>query len=84
MVVLEAVAIGALGLLVAGVTGVALGTSWVAMQFPLLVGWALDLHFPRWFALVGAGLTLALCILGALFPGVRASRLLVPAALRTE
>jgi putative ABC transport system permease protein len=84
MVMLEASAIAVLGILLAAVTGTALGIFWVAVQFPLVVGWALDFHFPTYFVAGGAALTLVLCVVGALFPSARAARLAVPAALRTE
>jgi putative ABC transport system permease protein len=84
MVLLEGGAIGLLGLLLALATGVALGTFWVQVQFPALVGWALDLHFPYWFVLVAATLTLVLCLVASLLPAIRASQLLVTTALCVE
>jgi ABC-type lipoprotein release transport system permease subunit len=57
---------------------------WVDVQFPLLVGWSLDLHLPQSFAVAAAILTLALCLAGALLPSIRAARVAVPAALRSE
>jgi putative ABC transport system permease protein len=84
MVVLEAAAICVLGLALAGVAGGALGMFWVDVQFPLLVGWSLDLHLPRAFAVAAAMLTLALCLVGALLPSIRAARVAVPVALRSE
>jgi len=84
MVLLEGGAIGLLGLLLALATGVALGTFWVQVPFPALVGWALDLHFPYWFVVLAATLTLGLCLVASLLPSLRASRLVVTAALRAE
>jgi putative ABC transport system permease protein len=84
MIVLEAAAICVLGLALAVVAGGALGMFWVDVQFPLLVGWSLDLHLPRSFAVAAAILTLALCLLGALLPSIRAARIAVPVALRSE
>jgi ABC-type antimicrobial peptide transport system permease subunit len=84
MVVLEAVAIAVLGLVLGALAGAALGAFWVHVQFPLLVGWALDLHFPITFIAAGALLTLALCLCGAIVPSLRAAYLPVPTALRTE
>jgi ABC-type antimicrobial peptide transport system permease subunit len=57
---------------------------WVEVQFPLLVGWSLDLYLPESFAVAAAMLTLALCLAGALFPAIRAARVAVPTALRSE
>jgi hypothetical protein len=57
---------------------------WVEVQFPLLVGWALDFHVPTMFMLGGAVLTLVLCLCGALIPSLRAAYITVPVALRSE
>src|SRR6185369_15875613 len=84
MIVLEAAAICMLGLALAVVAGGALGMFWVEVQFPLLVGWSLDLHLPQSFAVAAAILTLALCLAGALLPSIRAARVAVPVALRSE
>jgi len=84
MVVLEAAGICVLGLGLAVVAGGALGTFWVEVQFPLLVGWALELHLPRTFVVAGAVLTLVLCLAGALVPSLRAAYVSVPTALRSE
>ncbi|HLK12015.1 MAG TPA: FtsX-like permease family protein [Candidatus Binatia bacterium] len=84
IVVLEGLAIGVLGLTLAAVAGLGLGVFWVEVQFPALLGWQLDLHFPTRFALGAAGLTLAICVVASLVPSVRAARLPVPAALRDE
>ncbi len=81
---LEGLAIGILGLVLAAVTGLGLGVFWVKVQFPALLGWQLDLHFPRRFALGAAALTLAMCVLASVVPSVRAARLPVSAALRDE
>lgn len=84
MVMLEGLAIGLLGLLLAVAAGMALGVFWVEIQFPALLGWDLDLHFPGGFASMAAALTVFLCLTGALLPAWRAARLSVPAALRNE
>jgi putative ABC transport system permease protein len=84
IVVLEGVAIGLLGLCLAAAAGIGLGLFWVKVQFPALLGWQLDLHFPSAFALSAAALTLAICVLAALAPALRAARLSVPTALRSE
>ena len=84
MVVLEAAAICLLGLCLAGVGGGALGLFWVDVQFPILVGWALDFHLPWDFILMAGALTLGLCLVGALLPAIRAAYVAVPVALRSE
>jgi putative ABC transport system permease protein len=84
MVVLEAGGICLLGLVLAVLAGGALGMFWVQVQFPILVGWALELHLPSAFVIVGAALTLALCLAGALLPSLRAAYVTVPMALRAE
>ena len=84
MVVLEAAGICMLGLALAVLAGGALGMFWVEVQFPLLVGWALELHLPGSFVIAGAALTLALCLAGALLPSLRAAYAAVPMALRSE
>jgi putative ABC transport system permease protein len=84
MVVLEAAAIAILGLILAVATGVVLGTFWVNVQFPAVVGWTLDYHFPSDFVLVGATLLLTLSIAGSLLPAFRAAFMPVAVALRTD
>lgn len=84
MVILEGLTIGVLGLVLAGATGLALGAFWVELQFPAILGWRIDLHFPGGFALAAAGVTLALCLIGSLLPSLRASRMSVADALREE
>jgi putative ABC transport system permease protein len=84
MVVLEASAIAILGLVLAVATGVALGTFWVNVQFPAVVGWTLDYHFPIEFVLVGAMLLLTLSVAGSLLPALRAAFMPVSVALRTD
>lgn len=84
LVVLEAVAIGALGLVLAAATGLVLGGFWVTVQFPALLGWRLDVHFPSGFAVVACVLTVLLCIAASVPPSIRAVRLSIPEALRHE
>ncbi|MBI3782774.1 MAG: ABC transporter permease [Deltaproteobacteria bacterium] len=80
----EGAVIGLLGLILAAAAGLALGIFWVEIQFPAILGWKLDLHFPTSFALGAAALTLLLCLVGSLLPALRAARLSVPDALRDE
>ena len=84
MVVLEGLGIGLLGLLLAAATGLLLGLFWVRVQFPAILGWRLDLHFPSRFAIGAVVLTLTLCLVGAVLPSLRAARLSVSEALRNE
>lgn len=84
MMLLEGLAIGLLGLLLAMATGLALGTFWVEMQFPAILGWKLDLHFPAAFASVAALFTLSLCLAASLVPAWQAARLEPARALRYE
>lgn len=84
IVMLEGAAIGVLGLIMAALTGLALGTFWVTMQFPALVGWDLDLHVPYGFTAGALGLALCLCAAGSFLPAIRAARLSAAEALRHE
>jgi putative ABC transport system permease protein len=83
-VILEGAVIGGLGILLAAIGGLALGHFWVQVQFPAILGWRLEMHFPYRFALVTSGLALALCLLGSFLPARRAARTLPAAALRCE
>ncbi len=84
MVMLEGAAIAVLGIALAVGAGLTLGLFWVEIQFPAILGWNLSLHFPVVFGMTAAALTLALCLAGSLLPSLRAARLSVQAALRTE
>jgi len=84
IVMLEGAVIAILGLFLAAATGVALGVFWVDVQFPAVLGWKLQLHFPTLFAVGMAMITLVLCVVGSVIPSRRAARLSVPAALRYE
>ncbi len=84
LVLLEGLAIGVFGLVLALGAGLALGWLWVGVQFPALVGWSLQLHVPATSVAAAVALTLVLCLVGALLPARRASRLSVVSALRYE
>ncbi len=84
MVLLEGAGIAVMGLLLAGMLGIALGVFWVDVQFPAILGWNLELHPPVVSMIVMAVVTLLLCLAGSLLPALRAARLAVPAALRNE
>ncbi len=83
-VMLEGVVVGLLGLVLATVTGLALGAFWVAVQFPAILGWQLTLHVPTAFIVGAAILTLLLCVVGSTTPSLRAAYLRVGYALRDE
>ncbi len=81
VVLVEGAAIGLLGLLLAAAAGAALGVFWVNVQFPVILGWKLDLHFPALLAAAAGALAITLCLAGSLLPAWRASHVSVPAAL---
>lgn len=84
LVMLEGVSVGLLGVLLAAGLGMALSAFWVGIQFPSLLGWTLELHIPIGFSALIATLTVALCMMGALIPSVRAAVMLPIAVLRSE
>lgn len=84
VVMLEGVAIGFLGLLLAVGLGIALSTFWVQVQFPALLGWTLEQYFPLTFFVVSAVVTMTTCVVGALIPSARAASLSPVAVLRGE
>jgi ABC-type antimicrobial peptide transport system permease subunit len=57
---------------------------WVEVQFPAFLGWGLRLHVPLGSVIVAVIATLVLCLAGALLPSLRAARMPVTVALRTE
>jgi putative ABC transport system permease protein len=84
MVIGEALLLGALGVVLAIVLGLGLGTLWVKATFPALLGWTLSLHLP--LAQTGelAMTALGISLLAAYLPTIRAVRLDPVAALRSE
>jgi putative ABC transport system permease protein len=84
MVMAEGLALGVIGLVIAAVTGLALGTLWVEATFPFLLGWVLELHIPYGYAAVTALTTLGVCLVAALLPALYAARLDPAVALRYE
>jgi putative ABC transport system permease protein len=84
VIVLEGLGVGALGLLLAGATALTLGVFWVAVQFPAVSGWIIDLHVPVALALVALAATVALCLGAAVPPALRVAYLPIGPALRGE
>ncbi len=84
LVLLEGLAIGLLGLTLASVVAATLGSFWIHLQFPALLGWSLSPHIPIPFLSVAVLLTLVLCLAGSLLPSIHATRLSVSAALRSD
>ncbi len=84
MVLVEGVVLGVVGLALAAVSGLALGTLWVDATFPALLGWVLEPHVPYEQAGVVTLLTVIVCVLAALAPARRAASLEPAVALRYE
>jgi putative ABC transport system permease protein len=84
MVMLEGMAIGLLGVLLAVGLGVALSTFWVQVQFPALLGWTLEQYVPLVFVVAACTVTVVLCLVGALIPSIRAASLSPVVVLRGE
>lgn len=84
LIVLEALLIGCLGLLLALVTGLALGLLWVEWTFVYLLGWVLAFHIPALTFAVVICSTLMICVLAALPMARRVSSLEPGVALRYE
>jgi putative ABC transport system permease protein len=84
MVFLEGLAIAALGLALALVMGISLGSYWALVQFPAVVGWQIELNVPTVFV-AGTTLTaLLVCLGGAALPAIRLGNMRVGDALRTD
>ncbi len=84
IIVVEGVAIVSIGLMMATITGFLLGAFWVKIEFPALLGWDLDLHFPYAFAAAAGIATLCLGLVASLLPAWHAARLPAATAIRHE
>ncbi len=84
MVIGEGLLLGALGMILATVLGLGLGTLWVKATFPALLGWTLSLHLPLTQTGELAMTALGISLLAAYLPTIRVVRLDPVAALRSE
>jgi putative ABC transport system permease protein len=84
MVMLEGIALGILGLVLAAAVGLGLSAFWVRVEFPMLLGWGLDYEIPGPFIAVAIALTMVLSLAGAVGPSLRAARLEITDALKEE
>jgi putative ABC transport system permease protein len=82
IIMVEGVTIVSIGLVMAALTGLLLGAFWVKIEFPALLGWDLDLHFPYAFALTAAIGTVSLGAIASLLPAWHAARLPASEAIR--
>jgi len=81
---MEGAAIGVFGLVLALALGLSLGTFWVRVQFPALLGWTLEHYLPTAFIAYTCLATLLLCMIGALMPSLRAAFVAPVGILRGE
>jgi len=81
---MEGVAIGVFGLMLALGLGLSLGAFWVYGQFPALLGWRLEHYIPFTFIAGTCAATVLLCMLGALLPSARAALMSPVGVLRGE
>jgi putative ABC transport system permease protein len=84
LVMLEGVAIGVFGLVLALGLGLSLGAFWVRVQFPALLGWTLEHYVPITYIVGTCVATVLLCMLGALIPSLRAAAVSPVVVLRGE
>lgn len=84
LVVLEGLGIGTLGLVLGAMVAATLGGFWLQVQFPALVGWSIDPHLPTGLLATATVITLLLCIASSVLPALRASRIRIAVALRSD
>ncbi len=84
MIVLEGLVLGALGLVLAIASGLALGVLWTNATFPYLLGWVLALRVPYAPIAFTAVLVLIVSLLAGLAPAARAAALEPATALRSQ
>ncbi len=84
MIVIEAVLLATFGLLLATAMGLCLGALWVAVTFPSLIGWVIDLHLPGIELTALSAASVAVCLLAGALPARRAAHLPPAVALRYE
>jgi putative ABC transport system permease protein len=84
IIMVEGVTIVSIGLVMAILTGLLLGIFWVKIEFPALLGWDLDLHFPFVFALTAASATVCLGAIASFLPAWHAAHLPASEAIRHE
>jgi len=84
IVIVEALAIAALGLCLAFAAGMAIAGLWARATIPYMLGWVIELNIPVGLLVVVSVITLLCCGLAAVVPALRAARLEPAAALRWE
>lgn len=84
MVVGQALAIGVVGACLAVLIGFAMSLAFVGGVLPDILGWDLEIYPDYRSPLIAAALGVLACLVGALVPALRASRMPIASALRYE